>query len=156
MLIDESRFNMWRALFAMAHADHVVSAEEKAFLYRILAEEPFTPRQRTILEDDMEHAQNISDLFSRITEADDRSEFFYYARALVWCDGNFDEQEQRILMILRKTHFNETDLEALRGDLDLSVDEDEKESIRRQRLFIETGDVEPQGFFSRLLGIFRR
>jgi len=156
MYVDESRFNMWRALFAMAHADHVVSSEEKSFLYRILAEEPFTARQRTILEDDMEHPQNIAEMFSHISDLEDRSEFFYYARALVWCDGNFDEQEQRILTLLRQAHFNTADIDALTADLDLSVDEDEKESIRRQRTFIETGDSESRGFFGRVLALFRK
>lgn len=153
MMVSESRFNMWRALFAMAHVDHVVSKEEKAFLYRILQEEFFTGEQRALLENDIHKAQDIAALFGKITDQEDRSEFFYYARALVWCDGNFDEQEQKIMTALRKSHFNTADFEALTSDLDLSVDDDEKESIRRQRTFIEHG-YEPQGFFNRLLAMF--
>lgn len=129
----ESRFYMWRAVFAIAHADRVVTAEERSFLYKVLADHPFSETQIRVLEADIDHAQDPGRMFEKITDQNDRSTFFHYARALVWCDGDFGAQEQKIMIALRKSHIETIDYEALANTMQLELDEDEKFSVKRER-----------------------
>ena len=39
--VSESRFYMWRAIFALAHADHIVTDEEYRFMQKALDTENF-------------------------------------------------------------------------------------------------------------------
>ncbi len=80
--ISQSRFYMWRAVFAMAHADHEISPKEQAFMRAALDKENFTREQRAVLESDIEESQSPGDMFMQIAEQEDRSRFFYYARML--------------------------------------------------------------------------
>lgn len=148
--MSESRFYMWRAVFAMAHADNIVTTEEKKYLNGILSTEPFSEEQKKTLRQDMDEPQDIADMFIKIEDQNDRSQFFYHARMLVWSDGDFGEQEQKIMMRLKQTHVRTVDFDQLFKDLDLSLDEDQKVRIAQDRhrvLDVAT----PQGLFSRLI-----
>lgn len=124
--VSESKFNMWRAIFALAHADHVVTHEERRFMHRALATEGFSETQKRILEEDMETPQNITEMFMKIREQADRSRFFYFARMLLWCDGDFAAQEQAILTRLQGIHNRTLDFGRI-GEVDLKLEDDEKE-----------------------------
>ena len=127
--LSDSRFNMWRAIFAMAHADHVVTNEERAFMYKVLTEEPLSTAQRAQLERDISAAQSIPDMFAKISDADDRSQFFYFARMLVWSDGDFGAQEQKIMLELNKAHVKMTDMDTLKSTMEFELDETEKMNL---------------------------
>jgi uncharacterized membrane protein YebE (DUF533 family) len=124
--VSESRFYMWRAIFALAHADHEVTAEERKFMYNVLNSENFTAAQRRALEEGVEKRQDVGDLFVQIAEQEDRSRFFYYARMLCWCDGNFDEQEQEIMLNLKKLHVQNVDFVKMLEQVDMELDDSEK------------------------------
>ncbi len=111
--VTDSELNMWRAIFACAHADNVVTQEERRFLRKAINSEPFSEAQRRVLEQDIEKGQSIGDMFALITDQKDRSRFFYFARMLFWCDGDFAEQEQKILTALAKTHFDSVKVEEI-------------------------------------------
>ena len=101
-VISDSRFYMWRAVFAMAYADDVLVYKEKQMLREILTKRPFTHEQREILKGDLASPKNIEDMFDKITVEKDRIDFFGLARALAWCDGDYDDQERAILDKLQK------------------------------------------------------
>jgi uncharacterized membrane protein YebE (DUF533 family) len=148
--MSESRFYMWRAVFAMAHADDVVTTEERKYLKGILSREPFTDEQRKILEQDIEQAQDIAEMYLKIEDQNDRSQFFYHARMLVWSDGDFGEQEQKIIMRLKHNHVRTVDFDQLIQDMDLSLDDDQKARIVKDHdRAIE--DMPRGGFFSKLM-----
>ena len=128
--VPESRFYMWRTIFAMVHADHEVTAEERKFVYNILNNENFSDEQRRILEQDIENPQDISEMFMQISDQQDRSRFFYYARMLCWCDGNFDEQEQEIMLKLKKLHVRNVDFLKI-DTVDMELDEEQKVSLQQ-------------------------
>jgi uncharacterized membrane protein YebE (DUF533 family) len=111
--ISESRFHMWRAIFAMAHADGVVTSEETNFLNEYLARLNFSEEQKKTLVEDLEKAQDVGEMFAKITDQSDRSQFFYFGRMLAWCDGDFDEQEKIILDKLRLSHVSRIDIEQI-------------------------------------------
>ncbi|PJB73105.1 MAG: hypothetical protein CO093_01425 [Alphaproteobacteria bacterium CG_4_9_14_3_um_filter_47_13] len=94
--ISESRFYMWRAVFAMAHTDHEVTDAEKIFMNNYIVQVPFSEAQKEILREDMVVPQDVYDMFSIITEPEDQGQFFQFSRELVWCDGDLDAQEEAI------------------------------------------------------------
>ncbi len=149
-VVSDSRFYMWRTVFAMAHADQVVTVEEKKYLKGVLASEPFTAEQKKILENDIVQAQDIADMFLKIEDQSDRSQFFYHARMLVWSDGDFDGQEQKIMMRLKQNHVRTVDFNQLIKDMDLSLDEDQKAQIIREHNRIMYAPP-PEGLFRRIM-----
>jgi len=124
--ISESEFNMWRAIFAAAHIDEIVTSEEKQFLYNIINTSGFSDVQKALLEDDMETAKDVTKLFGEITAQDDRTRFFHFARLLMWSDGDFGAAEQALLTKLAKTHYKNIDFDQLMASVDLQLEEDKK------------------------------
>lgn len=98
--ISESRFYMWRAVVAMAHADSVVRPHEIHFILENTKKLPLDETQRDVLTKDTETPADIRWLFSKIKHEDDRQDFFHLARALSWSDGHFDEREQELLRLV--------------------------------------------------------
>ncbi len=127
--VPESRFYMWRTIFAMAHADDEVTKDELDFMYDVLESEPFSKEQRRILEDDINDPQDIGDAFMKIADQEDRSRFFYYARMLCWSDGNFDEQEQAIILKLRSLHARNVDFDRVLETVDMQLDDKHKSML---------------------------
>lgn len=108
---------MWRAVFAMAHADHKVTDEEKAFMEGYLENVPFSDGQKSVLNLDMVEAQDVAAMFAEIINPEDRGQFFQFARELAWCDGDYNEQEQHIKDKLKALQMDDLDLSALEADL---------------------------------------
>ena len=152
--VTDSQFNMWRAVFALAHADDEVSNEEQAFMYKVLAEEDFSSAQRLRLENDMEYPQNTAEMFKLISNAEDRNRFFYLARLMCWSDGNFDEQEQKIMVRLKQIHHSEIDFDHLVSNNALELaDEDRRSLVADAEIFNSEDDG---GFLKRVLRRIRR
>lgn len=95
--INASQFAMWRAVFAFSFVDNVLSVEEQELLRSYLAKVPFTKEQLEILRGDLRKPKNVESLYKQITETADRKHFCLLARALVWCEGDMDKQEETIL-----------------------------------------------------------
>ena len=95
--VGPSEFAMWRAVFAFALVDNVLSLEEQEVLQGYLRNVPFSRAQRIILQNDFKKPQNVVMLYKRITDTYHRRQFCALARAIVWCEGNMDRQEEEIL-----------------------------------------------------------
>lgn len=88
---------MWRAVFAFSLVDNALSIEEQELLRSYLATVPFSPAQRAILKADFEAPQNVEAQYREITNPEHKKRFCVLARALVWCEGDMDLQEEQIL-----------------------------------------------------------
>lgn len=88
---------MWRAVFAMVHADGVVAKEEKEFVEHYLDAVPFSEEQAAVLREDLNTPQDVGEMLSKVTHNEDKGQFFQFSRLLIWCDGDLDAQEQKIL-----------------------------------------------------------
>ncbi len=95
-----SRFYMWRAVVAMAHADGIVTPHEINFLQAQMRDLSLSVGQLQTLAGDLGMPQNVQAMFRQITRPEDRRDFFTFARVLSWSDGNYDVQEQHILDLL--------------------------------------------------------
>lgn len=107
--VTDSRFNMWRAIVAIAHVDGILTPHEVSFMNLYEQEVDFTKRQAEILANDFKEQHCPEDLYGLITDKEDKVDFFALARALSWCDGSFTEQEKHIIEILKQRYFDETD-----------------------------------------------
>ena len=130
--ITTSRFMMWRAIFALAHADGIVTPEENTFMRDALEAHNFSGHQRRILENDISQKQDVGQMFAGIIDHKDRSDFFTFARLIVWCDGDFDEQERIILTQLKQTHIQSIDFDSMVKEVQLAFDESEKDRMKER------------------------
>ena len=100
--ISESRFYMWRAIFAIAHADGIVTVEETDFLSQCLDRDNFSPGQRQILMRDMMDPQSVSKMFAHVLREEDKVDFFILAEELGRVDGDFSASEKKSINSLKK------------------------------------------------------
>lgn len=100
--LSESRFNMWRAVVAMVHADGVVTPHELSFIHDHISRLELSDGQLDVIKQDLKTAQDVYERFMVISDLEDQRDFFALARALSWCDGDFASQEQNILRHLQK------------------------------------------------------
>lgn len=122
--VTDSQFYIWRTLFAVAHADNVVTDEEIQFMAHVMDEISFSDEQLALLKDDLTNAKNAEAMFINITEHKDREQFFDFARDLVWVDGDFDAQEQTVMVQLHKMHIKDTNVDTLIGNVKFELEED--------------------------------
>lgn len=123
--VTESQFYMWRTLFAISHADDIVTQEEIRFMTEALEDVPFSPEQQDILKDDITNPKDIVEMFSKISNNRDQAEFFKFARELVWIDGDYGAEEQEIMLKLKRLHIQDVDVDSLVGNVGLQLDVDE-------------------------------
>jgi len=117
--ISDSRFHMWRAVISMVHADGVVTPHEMAFVQESIKDINLSPSQLEIIGQDLKIAQDSYEMFTRITNPDDKKDFFSLARAVSWCDGDLDKQEKLILKNLEKIHMNKEEVDMLTQSRDV-------------------------------------
>lgn len=95
--VSESEFSMWRAVFAFSLVDNSLSLEEQELLRSYLKTVPFSAAQMDMLKKDFEAPQNVEAMYRKITDTAHKKRFCVLARALVWCEGDMDLQEEQIL-----------------------------------------------------------
>jgi hypothetical protein len=96
-VMTDSEFSMWRAVFAFAFADSVLSLEEQELLQSYISRAGFSEKQIELLKEDMHDPQSVVDMYLQITDDKDKKRFCVLARALAWCEGDMDRQEKEIL-----------------------------------------------------------
>ncbi len=126
--INDSRFYMWRTLFAVVHADNIVTDEEIGFMAHVLDDVNFSDDQTAILKDDISNAKNAENMFDGVTSHKDRTEFFELARDLVWIDGDFGSEEQSVMIKLHQAHIKRTDVDEMAGYVSLQLEEEQQPS----------------------------
>ena len=115
---------MWRAVFALAHADGVVTDEEKEYMNEVLASVPFSEEQHATLKEDIYAPRDIVEMFSEISEQEDQALFFKFAKEIVHADGEYDTNEQHVLLRLKAAHVRGTNIDDLVGKIDMEFEED--------------------------------
>ncbi len=145
--ISESRFNMWRCVVGMAHADGVITPHELAFINNYIKDLSLSKAQLDIVGDDLREAQDIHDIFSKVTDHQDKKDFFVLARALSWCDGDYAAQEKSIIEQLEKLNLFEENQKML---MDSRNTVDEIKLCKDQWKVETESDGDLLGFFNGL------
>ncbi len=151
--ISDSRFYMWRTLFAVAHADNVVTDEEIEFMAHILEDVNFTDKQTDILKDDIVNPKNVELMFQGVTELNDRIEFFDFARDLVWVDGDFGSQEQSVMIKLQQEHMKRINVEDMMGNISLQLEDDAPDNKHN---YSAQNDSSNEGLYGVLKKFYRK
>jgi uncharacterized membrane protein YebE (DUF533 family) len=120
--LTDSQFYMWRTLFALSHADGVVSNEEVRFMVEALEDIPFSDEQKTLLRDDIKSPRDPLEMFAKVTDMRDQAKFFQFARDIVHVDGDYGKAEQDLLLKLQKLHIKTADVDKLVGKMDLELE----------------------------------
>lgn len=140
--VTESQFYMWRTLFAVAHADNIVTDEEVRFMAEALEDVPFSDEQRAVLNEDVKHPQDIEAMFRGVSDVHDQAVFFKFARELVHIDGDYGKEEQEVMLKLEELHLQHANLDDLVGSVKLELEGDEPAAFK--------GGVQKQGFKDRV------
>lgn len=106
MDVSDSRFHMWRAVFAMAHLDGKVTPEEIKFAEKFLKHVPFSEEQVNVLKEDLATPQNVNEMLVNVSDKSDEADFFQFAQMMAWCDGNLDETERVLIERLTAEQMN--------------------------------------------------
>lgn len=121
--VTDSQFYMWRTLFAIAHADHIVTDEEVRFMAEALEDVPFSAEQYDELRKDIAQPQNIELMYAGITDMKDQAQFFKIAHELVHIDGDYGLEEQSVMLRLKELHVQSADIDSLVGGVSLEFDD---------------------------------
>lgn len=117
--VSESRFYMWRGVVVMIHADNMVTPQELSFINDYIKDMNLSQEQLDIIHDDLKNPQDTFEIFTKITDEEDKKDFFALARAVAWCDGNFVKQEERIIKLFEEQKLSDENLSYLEGSRDM-------------------------------------
>lgn len=92
--MSDSRFHMWRAVFAMAHVDGNVTQEEVDFARNYLDRAMFSDAQKEVLSEDLIERQSVGEMLAFVSDPADQSDFFQFSQMLAWADGDYSAQEK--------------------------------------------------------------
>ena len=147
--VGTGQFYMFRCILTMAHADHIVTEEEKAYVMAFIKKLPFTAEQQSTLMADLEEQQDVGALLSHINEPKYRGQLAYFARLLAYKDGNLHPKEEELLKYFHIATTNNADMEAIRA----SVNEEVQRELVLQE--IKTDSARPEkglsGLFDRFM-----
>ena len=125
--VDNSQFMMWRCITAMAHADGVVTVEEKEYLTKIYDRMGLNDEQRTTLLDDLENAHDVGEFLPQINDPKYRSQIVYFARILAFKDGEIDPNEEKLIEKLHYETIGQVDIDQVREDVHKTIEQEMEE-----------------------------
>lgn len=123
ILINESKFNMWRACVAIVYLDKAIAPEEQKWVEDKILKLPLTNEQRLILKNDLAMGIALEDVLPKITDNVDLGFLVNTFRVLANIDQNFSVDE--------KEAFQKLETQVLKG-LDLNKLESEIQTIEKE------------------------
>lgn len=132
--VTDSEFQMWRAVFALAHTDGIITGGEIQFMAEIMEDVAFSQEQQAVLQDDIKNPKNVTEMFKAIGDPKDQARFFKFAHDIVWADGEYSPAEQKIILELQSVHIRSTNIDELIGKVNLEFDDP-------QNAFVSTKDA---------------
>lgn len=92
--MDDKKFLMWRACFAILKLDGVVTEAEQNWAENVFFDQDFTDKQEKTLRDDLANKSEFDQIFSQITNPVDRAYVLHMVRTLGNIDEDYDEKER--------------------------------------------------------------
>jgi len=133
MSLTDSKFNMWRTITSLAHADGIFCRDEKNYLEPIFDGLDLSSEQREQLKSDMITPQDSKKMFELISEPADRAQVTYFGRILMWADENLESSEEEMLKKLTDLAMSKTDFKAVMKKVhQVAQDFKNEEELRRE------------------------
>lgn len=93
-MMDDERFLMWRACFAIVKLDGVVTKEEETWAENALFDQPFSDEQKETLRNDLRNENDFDVLYEKLNKPTQRSWILHMVRTLGNIDGDFSSDEK--------------------------------------------------------------
>lgn len=117
----------------MAHADNIVTDDEVRYMAEAMEDVPFSVEQKAVLRDDISTPQDTIQMFMGVSDSKDQQNFFEYAKKMVMADGEFGEEEQAVMIKLRRIHMRRTNVDDLIGEMDFEIEDAAAEEARSKK-----------------------
>ena len=122
----KSHVAMYRAVISLAWADHSLDEKEQGRIHAHLDNNKnLSDAQREQLKKDLQQPIKIDDVWSDITDVQDRAHVINIADTLFWEDGEFCHSEKEVYEKIKTAHMATLDIDFIREDL---------RSFRKQQL----------------------
>ncbi len=131
ILINESKFNMWRACVAIIYLDKAIAPEEQKWVEEKIQKLPLTNEQRIILKNDLAMGIVLEDVLPKITDKIDLGFLVNTYRVLAHLDNNFSVDEKEALHKLEAQILKGLDLKKLESEIQTM----EKESCHESEVY---------------------
>ena len=92
--MDENKFLMWRACFAILNLDGPASDEERTWAENLIFDQSFSPEQEKQLQNDLYDQNKFDAIFDQLTSPADKSYVLHMVRTLGNIDGHYSESEK--------------------------------------------------------------
>ena len=113
-----SHLAMYRAVIALAWADHSLDEKEQIRIHAHLDNNKnLSDAQREQLKQDMHQSIKMDDVWSDITDVQDRAHVINIADTLFWEDGDFSHSEKEVYEKIKAAHMATLDLDFIREDV---------------------------------------
>jgi uncharacterized membrane protein YebE (DUF533 family) len=114
--VGTSQFYMIRCVFAIAHADGLVSEKERIYADTLIERMPFNAEQKATLHADLLTPQDVSDMLRYVNDPKYRGQVVYFARLMAYKDGHLHPNENEILEHLHLSVTQNLDMDSIRNE----------------------------------------
>lgn len=134
VVVNPSKFNMWRTAISLAHCDGHLSNSEVSLIHDWWKRFAFTHEQMTQLDQDFRDGVDFETVYPLITDKLDRAHLIYFSLILFHIDDDFSELEQKMWDLLNERHMATIDYkQAMRDAEKAAEDYVEQELLQRAK-----------------------
>jgi len=117
--LTQSRYAIYEGLIALAWADHELHEDEKATLHGLIETNRYmTDEQRDRLHKAVDRRIEITEVWPRLTDVQDRARLIDMANIIFSSDGEFCELEQGAKKTIVSRHLRTLDMAAIQADFE--------------------------------------
>ena len=144
-----SHFSMFRATIALAWVDHQLDEKEvERILVYIKNNKQLSDAQREKLKQELHQPVKLDDVWSDISDVQDRAHLINIADAIFWEDGEMCHTEREVYEKIKDAHMSTLDLDFIREDIAAHRKE---LAANRQQFKEELHEIQMRGPFGRMM-----
>jgi uncharacterized membrane protein YebE (DUF533 family) len=147
-----SHVAMLRGAIAMAWADGSLDPDEQQRLHAFIDQNTqLSPAQKDMLHAEIDAPVTLDQVWSQITEAQDRAHLINIATLIFWEDEHYSEAERKAYAQMNAWHNQTLDISTIRLEME-TMAEKAKEHWEMEK----AAEKESQGFVERVVGYLDR
>lgn len=117
IVIDDSKFSMWRACIGVIYLDKKVTKEEKKWAEEKFEALNFSEEQKAILVNDLANGVAIESLHDKITDKRDMAFLLHMMRVISNLDNNFSSEEKAAYQKLENSIMKKIDVQKITNEV---------------------------------------
>jgi hypothetical protein len=136
-MMEESKFNVWRACFSFCFVDGFVDSHERKWIDERLATLPLSPLQKQTLMNDLKDPPKVSALLPLITKPSDRSFLVDQIRYLAHIDNDLSELEKAKILKVKNEVMGSINVKSLEEIISEEDKTEEEFVVHNKHSYIE-------------------